>query len=458
MLPAWQSQNAFTSQIRGLVQAVRNANDGISLAQTAEGALSQTGENLQRIRELALQSANATNSSEDRKALQSEVNALQAEITRVADTTRFNGRVILDGNFSQQMFQVGANVNEAIAVTIRGASATDLANSAVTAASSTTASQGTGAVTAAAAALPATNTIAAQTLTFNTADGAQTQAVGAGDTAAEIVAATNGANGPTGVSATATTVATLDNLSAAGVVTFSLGSSGGSTTTVSANVTSTTDLTNLADSINDNSGTTGVTATLSSDRTSIELSDANGDDIQITDFTSTAAGATIGLTGSGNATGISLTDAGTDSAVVSGTVTFNSARDYSVESSIAETAGSVLNVAANVAVGSTRSTVASIDIGSADGALSALAVVDSALSMISSQRANLGAVQNRFESTIANLSNTAENASAARSRIRDADFAAETAELTRAQILQQAGLAVLSQANVAPQSVLSLLQ
>ncbi len=454
----------FTSQIRGLTQAIRNANDGISLAQTAEGALAQTSENLQRIRELALQSANATNSAEDRKALQAEVNALQAEITRVADTTRFNGQLILDGNFSQQLFQVGANLNETIGVTIRGASAVDLSNNAVTAESSTTANQGTGAVTAAAATLPANNTIAAQTLTFNTSDGAQTLAISAGQTAAEIAAAVNGSSGPTGVTATATTTATLDTLSAAGVVTFTLGSSGGASTTISANVASTTDLTALADSINDASGTTGITAELSSDLATITLKDANGDDIQITNFSHSTDLSTIQLTGSGNATGVTLTDddgagaAENDSAVVSGVVTFNSAEQFSVQSSIAETAGSILNVAAATAVGSTEATVASIDIGNVDGALAALAIVDSALGTISSQRADLGAVQNRFESAISNLSTTVENASAARSRIRDADFAAETAELTRAQILQQAGLSVLSQANVNPQNVLALLQ
>ncbi|MDJ0652705.1 MAG: flagellin, partial [Xanthomonadales bacterium] len=453
----------FTSQIRGLTQAIRNANDGISLAQTAEGALSQTSENLQRIRELALQSANATNSAEDRQALQAEVNALQSEITRVADTTRFNGQLILDGNFSQQLFQVGANVNEAIGVTIRGASGSDLANNSVLAANTETA-EGTGSATNSTPTLPTVNDIAAQTLTFNTKDGAQTLGVSAGQTAAEIAAAVNGSNGPTGVTATATTTAILDSLSAAGVVSFTLGSSGDASTTISANVAATTDLTAIADAINDNSGTTGISASISSDLTTVTLSDQNGDDIEITDFTSSTDGATIDFVGSAEATPTTLEDddgagaAENDSAVASGTVTFNSPNQFSVQSSIAAADGSILDAAANTAVGSTESTVSGIDIGTVQGALDALAVVDSAIATISSQRADLGAVQNRFESAITNLSTTVENASAARSRIRDADFAAETAELTRAQILQQAGLSVLSQANLNPQSVLSLLQ
>ena len=457
----------FTSQIRGLTQAIRNANDGISLAQTTEGALTQSGENLQRIRELSLQAANATNSASDRKALQAEVDALKSEINRIAETTRFNGQRVLDGNFTQQLFQVGANINESIGVSIRGASATDLDNNAVTAKSSTTANQGTGAVAAAAETLPGTNVIAEQTLTFNTSDGAQTLDIAAGDTAAEIAAAVNGSNGPTGVSATAVTTATIDTLSDAGVVTFSLGATNNTTATISANVTDKDDLTALADAINDQSGKTGISATLSSDRASIELKNSAGEDIQIENFLSTTADATIDVTGSGNATGVTLTTttaAGPpavvplDSTVVSGEVTFNSSEDFSVESDVAETAGSVLNVAADTAVGSASTSVADIDISTAQGALDALAVVDSALATISSQRADLGAVQNRFESAIANLSTTLENSSAARSRIRDADFAAETAELTRAQILQQAGLSVLAQANVAPQNVLSLLQ
>lgn len=449
----------FTSQIRGLTQAIRNANDGISLAQTAEGALGQTSENLQRIRELALQSSNATNSAEDRKALQQEVNALQSEINRVADTTRFNGKVILDGNFNQQFFQVGANLNEVIGVTIRGSAATDLSNFAVTAESSTTANQGSGAVTNPAATLPTANTIAGQTLTFNTSDGAQTLAITAGQSASSIAAAINGTNGPTGVSAQASTTATLDTVSATGVVSFSLGSSGDATTTVSANITDVNDLTSLADAINDSSGTTGISASLAANRQSITLTDANGDDINIENFTHSAGGTeSIDVTGSGNAGGESLTTGGTDSAVVSGTVTFNSSNSFSVSSSVAETAGSILNVAANVAVGSTESSVADVDISTVSGAQNALAIIDSALQTISSERASLGAVQNRFESAITNLSNTVENASAARSRIRDADFAAETAELTKAQILQQAGLSILSQANANPQNVLALLQ
>ena len=119
----------FTSQINGLNQAIRNANDGTSLAQTAEGALNETTALLQRMRELAVQSANATNSATDRSALQSEVDQLKQEINRIASTTEFNGRTLLDGSFTSQAFQVGANSNQTISISIENASGSGLGNS-----------------------------------------------------------------------------------------------------------------------------------------------------------------------------------------------------------------------------------------------------------------------------------------------------------------------------------------
>jgi flagellin len=247
-------------------------------------------------------------------------------------------------------------------------------------------------------------------------------------------------------------------------VSFSLGSTGGNAKTVTAVITDTNDLTALADAINTESGTTGVSATLGANLATISLKNSQGEDITIADFTSSVTGSavTAAITGAdGNATTLSengtpATD--TDSTRVAGTVTFNSASAFSAESSVANTAGSVFGVAATIEVSSTSATVADIDISDIDGALSALSIVDSALTSIVSQRADLGAVQNRFDSAISNLATTVENASAARSRIRDADFAAETAALTKSQILQQAGLSVLGQANANPQNVLALLQ
>jgi len=443
----------FGSQIRGLNQAMRNANDGISLSQTAEGALAETGNLLQRMRELSVQSANSTNSASDRAALQSEVNQLKSELDRIAGSTEFNGLKLLDGSFQAQNFQVGANANQTISVSVTGASGSDLANYKVSGANGTN-QQGTGATATAAATLPANNVIAAQTLTVSGASGTGTASILAGDSAYTVASKVNTISGTTGVTATAKTTATLSGVSASGTVTMTLGS-GGSTATVSAAVT-TTDLSALAKEINDKSGTTGVTATVSGG--TLTFAQADGKDIRLADFTHSVATSTATFKGSAEGTGVTLTDGGNDSSIASGSVTFNSPSSYSVSSSVANTAGSILNVAASTAVGSTKNAVSSVDIGSFTGASDALVIIDSALSKVSSIRADLGAIQNRFQSTISNLQTTSENLSAARSRIRDADFAAETASLTRGQILQQAGVAMLAQANSLPNNVLSLLR
>jgi flagellin len=444
----------MTAQIRGLNQAVRNANDGVSLAQTAEGALTQSGNLLQRLRELAIQSANSTNSASDRGALQAEVNQIKDELNRVASTTTFNGLKVLDGTFVNQNFQVGADANQTIGVSIAAVAAADLANYGVTG-TSTSANQGTGQGTAAATALPANNTIASQTLSISGAKGTATASISAGDSAYTVATKVNAQSGTTGVTAKATNSATLGTLSANGTVTLTLGS-GSSTATISAAVT-TTDLSALQKAINNVTGTTGITATVSGG--TITLSQADGKDIRISDFAHSTGAGTIVVTPAG-ADAVTLTDGGgdTDSTIVAGSVTFSSSETYSVSSSVANSAGSVLDVAANTAVSATASLVSAIDIGTQNGAQSAIDVIDSALAKVNGIRADLGAVQTRFELAISNLQTTSENLSAARSRIEDADFAAETANLTRAQILQQAGVAMLAQANALPQNVLTLLR
>ena len=447
----------MTSQVRGLNQATRNANDGVSLAQTAEGALAESGNALQRIRELALQSANATNSASDRAALQSEVNQLKSEIDRIAGTTEFNGLKLLNGSFSAQTFQVGANANQTISVTIAGAGTSQLANNYVNAVNATV-QQGTSSTVAANATPPAANTIAAQNLTVSGTLGSSLVAVALGDSAYTIANNVNAKEGSTGVTARAYNTAQLKTLSAAGTVTLTLGS-GSTTSTVSAAVT-TTDLSALSTEINKVSGTTGVSATVAGGV--LSLIQADGKDIVISNFTHSTASSTIVATAT-NAAGaaadpITLTDAAADSTIVSGYVEFDSNNSFSVSSSIAAAAGSILNVAANTSVGSAQSLLNGVDISTVAGANSAIAVIDASLKTVSSIRADLGAVQNRFTAVITNLQATSENISAARSRIRDADFAEETANLTRAQILQQAGIAMLAQANALPNNVLTLLR
>lgn len=448
----------FTSQINGLNQAVRNANDGISLAQTAEGALQESGNILQRIRQLAIQSANDSNSAGDRKALQAEVSQLTSELNRIANTTTFNGKKVLDGSFAGQKFQVGADANQTINVTISDARATALGNYAYTS-TNTTAANGISVATAAAAALAANN-YNTQDITINGSLGQSTilaATLADGSTARTVAAEVNNVTGSTGVTAAARTEATISGLSAAGTFNFSLYGQNTSAIQISATVTSTSDLTAIRDAINAQTGLTGITA--EGTGSSLSLVQAEGYNIALEGVSATGS-ATLNLTGAEGAAATLGAATTTDSSTVGGRVTFNSENAFTVSSSVAGAAGGLFGTgaAANAGVTGTLAAVGSVSISTQTGANSAISVLDAAIQKLNSIRADLGAVQNRFGSTISNLETTSENLEAARSRVRDADFAAETAALTRGQILQQAGTAILAQANALPNGVLSLLR
>jgi flagellin len=311
--------------------------------------------------------------------------------------------------------------------------------------------------------ISAGNNVAAQTLTINGEASATVDVVADSD-ARTIAAQINQVSDSTGVTATGRTTATLGNLSLDGVVSFTLNGE-----SISSNVAS-NDLTALVNTINDKTSSTGITATLSLDKASIELVQDTGENISVLNFDSSVAEAgagaqTVSMTlagATGNATTLQaggVNDGTRDSAVVGGTVEFKSvSTTFSVSSSLGEVSSSLFSGNANDLQASANNAVSSIDISSVAGANSAIDIADGALARIDGIRADLGAIQNRFESTISNLNTTVENLSAARSRIQDTDFAAETANLTRAQILQQAGVAMLAQANALPQLVLSLLQ
>lgn len=453
----------MTSQIRGVDQARRNANDGISLAQTAEGALAQSSEILQRIRELAVQSANATNSAGDRKALNAEVNQLVTELNRIASDTSFNGLKILDGSYQAQQFQVGADANQTIGISLAGARTTDLRNN-LTGLYSGTANSGLGEATAAASTPAAGNGVAAQILTVAGSSGTDTVSIGNNDKADVIATAINNKSGTTGVNARALSTAYLDQITSAGTVSFTL-NGGGTATVVTAQITATTDFTEIATAINNVSAKTGVTARLDDAKTQIILEQKEGKDITIQDFTNTGGGtgrvygqnfdATTDKRFESDTTGaVTLTSGGTDSTRIAGVVEIYSERGFTVTSDTGNTVNTTGTTAsASVSINMTAADVSTIDLSN-----QTLKIVDASLAQLSRMRADLGAVQNRFMNTIANLQTTSENVSASRSRIRDADFAQETANLTRAQILQQAGVAMLAQANNIPQNVLSLLK
>lgn len=453
----------FTSQINGLNQAVRNSNDALSLTTTAEGALGETTALLQRVRELAVQSANSTNSASDRTALQAEVNQLLTEVDRIATTTTFNGVKLLDGSFTSKDFQVGSESGETIAVTLSGAAKSDLgvnrlfgntddANSGMSAAKLST----TGSLPAA-----GVSPIQAQTVTITGAQGTTTASIVDGDSAASIATKVNALESSTGVSATASNVAKLDTLSADGTVSFTLGDGAGNTATISAAVTQ-TDLTNLKDAINNTTSSHGITATVAAGE--LTLTQAQGRDIDIENFDHSTATSTINFDSTDEAgavkDSITLVDgsATADSGTVGGFVTLKSNDSFSASSTLAGSTGSIFDGLANISATSSASNLTSVSIATAAGAVAALDVLDGAIASLSAERAAIGATQNRFESVVSNLTLASQNATSARSAIVDADFAAETAALTRGQILQQAGIAVLAQANAAPQNVLALLQ
>ena len=456
----------MSSQINGLNQAARNANDGISLAQTAEGGLSTATDLLQRMRTLTVQAANGTNSSSDRTSVQQEIGQLQQELNRVANTTQFNGKNLLDGTMNNAQFQVGANSGQTINFSIGSAQASALGNNNVKAdGSMTTAVKGTAAGT-----IPA-NSVVDQDLTIQ-GNGASSGAIAiaAGDSAKVVADKINNASGSTNVTASATTEVTLGDFANTGTVSFDLQGApkaDGTTAnpvTISAQVNNSKDLSALTKAINDQAGQTGITAVADLTAGTIKLTQSQGYDIGIKNNGAAAAGATgVTVTGS-TGTAATLVEAGTaeDTVNVGGQINFNSPNSFTVASSVA-TGGITSGAAANAAFSSSLKSVASIDVtttasGIPTGANDALQIIDSALANISNARASLGAVQNRFTNTISNLQATSENLSAARSRIQDTDFAAETASLTRGQILQQAGTAMLAQANSLPNGVLSLLR
>lgn len=351
-----QISNRLTSQVNGLSVAVRNANDGISLAQTAEGALQQSTNILQRMRDLSLQAANGSNNTNDRASIQKEVGQLKEELTRISTTTTFGGQKLLDGSFGSKEFQVGSNANETIKVSIGKMDISSLSGSV------------------------AEKQVASASVTSDS---------------------------------TATTVAAGKG----GDIDIQIGKGSKITVTVADG----DDVDTLVSRIN-SKAIDGLTASNDGGKlklaSSVNSGDAKDSTIKVTDS-------------SGNANDTAAEVFGTK---------VTSADD------------------ASVTVAAQTKFLKDVDVSSASGAQDAIQIIDGAIKQIDSQRADLGAVQNRFDNTISNLQNISENSAAARGRIQDTDFAAETANMSKNQVLQQAGTAILAQANQLPQAVLSLLR
>ena len=558
----------FTAQIRGVNQAGRNANDGISLAQTAEGDLAQISNNLQRIRELAVQSANATNSASDRVSLNNEATTLVVENDRIASTSSFNGIKLLDGTFTAQNFQVGANgtSNDVVAVSsissarsnslgvgasssystvtnggnlnkavglasgqlslngvAVGASQTDGVSSsyalssgmalaaainAISGNSNVNATVSSTTVAGASVTTSFTTALTAGAVTINGVDigalSATTTAVGRG---AQVAAAINLKTSQTGVTAVASTTTgavslsaadgrniivagttgatasvglgaggtTYGNLTAGGGITLAAATTSNAAGTIFINgvdvgaISAGTSIADKGDkiaaAINAQTARTGVTATNTAGAISLTGGVYNN---SATDNTLTGSGA-VTLTGLAAAGGTALTVAVPATglqAVSRSIVTLSSSSANGINLATNDTgalAGGVANftgltTAFTAATTTAGAGVSALDLTSASGAQAALATVDSAITTVNSTRAALGAYQARFTSVVASLAITGENLTASRSRVQDADFAAETANLSRSQILQQAGTAMVAQANQLPQGVLALLR
>jgi flagellin len=419
--------NGMTSQINGLNQAVQNANDGVSLTQTANGALSEITTDLQTIRDLAVQSLNATNSANDRQSLNDQVTQLEADIDSVATTTSFNGVNLLDGSFQGQVFQTGANVGDSISIgSIASARSADLGQ--------------TYTATSASGALTGGTTVNLAALTINNT------AIGTGTVntdAYSLASAINAAN-LTGVTATAA-ANTLAGTTYAGTaaLTGTIQIDGVATGTITTSGVEATDLANVTSAINAISAATGVTATNNGNNVSLSnaSSSSSGSNIVLAyTGTLTAAGSGVGAAGTKTSTyTVNYAGVAGGQLVIGGTVTNSGLTAATTVSALSGTSLANTNV---LTVAASNATITS---------------VDAALQQIDSTGAQLGAYQARFQAAVTGLQTASTNLSSARSTIQDTDYAAATSQLTQSQILQQAGTAMVAQANEIPQNVLTLL-
>ena len=540
------------SQVLGLNQAIRNATDGQALLDTAEGAQNEVVNLLQRLRQLAVQSSNDTNSAIDRLYIEKEADQILAEVNRISDQTRWNGMKLLDGTFDSVQFQLGANRAEDVDLSIRSVAANDVGTHRV---------EGTASHLAGVA-----DSIDSHNLTVAGHVGSKVLTVAANASAKTVAATVNQNTELTGVSATAVTKAEIAKLHATGNVGFTIGNGTDSATITTTNIASVSDLTDLRDAINDKSGTTKITADIvNNDKSRIILTHATGEDIIIsgisagimtvrslgadetdtnsmgsTDTTAmmvigtraaaaaslstavqTAASGTVATIATTTHVGskITLTSASDDStktATITGlnldgeTVTesltmangaatsanqyasiisivaseqsagtlavgvaaqdstagatfvghmqFDSVRSFSVTSSAGSAASDNFTGGGTTADASTFLNVGTVDLATVSNSEKALSIIDGALSMVDLSRAEQGALSNRLDNTVSNLTNVVLNTESSQSSIQDADFAKESSALTKAQILAQASTSMLAQANASKQTILALLQ
>ncbi|HIF9064900.1 TPA: flagellin [Photobacterium damselae] len=470
-----QISNRLTNQTNGLNVAMRNANDGVSMAQTAEGAMQESTKIMERMRELALQSANGSNSDKDRDAMQKEMGQLQSEMNRIADTTSFGGQNLLDGSFDTKTFQIGANSNETQSLNLMDVSSHALGQTYKSFGSDSAATAPTLKASATAGTPNSDGSVSIKV-------GGKSHDIALGydisaDALAEKINNIEGLSGVTVTQGADTTPAQDAKMNIS-----ELAMAAGTTGTLSLNGKD-IDLTQFAGTdvssdanalnnkviaeINKHADETGITATLkagTSGAGSIDLVAADGKAINAS--ATIKGGATTGNAAIklGDNTKIESTGgnaAKSDSEVAKSIAAVKG--DFSIDFATAKLDASIKG---DVLVGSTKidqksgtttESVASLDLSTQDGAQNAIDVLDAAMEQVDSKRAEIGAFQNRMNHTMSNLANINENVNASNSRIKDVDFAKETVNMTKGQILQQAGTSILAQAKQIPQSALSLL-
>lgn len=470
----------MTAQIKGLGQAIRNSTTSQQMIDTAEGAQNEVTNILQRLRELSVQSANDTNTALDRTAIQKEADQLVAEIDRISSQTTWNGMSLLDGSFTSKTLQIGADAGQTVSLSVSSTSSSNIGSNTMT----------SGGLLIIDEAASGTTAMAADSLTVTGSEGTATVTIAANKTAKEVAALFNAETSSTGVSASAVTIMEISANPAktgggatpnivAGGTTFSFTVNG---TAVASHTNTETDMRNMKDAINAVSGTTGVSAKMGATNADVILTDADGDNIVIDAFV-TGDDDTIlfvemqqedGETASGTVAADATNEVGHVGILKDDSV---STSDFGMVAgtgvvSLSDTAAfTVVGGDAGVAAGdgsnshfqgasktSTLVTVGASDLTTQAGAKSAISAIDGALNQVASRRASLGAISNRIDNTIANLTNINQNVQASRSSILDTDFSVETSQLTKSQILQQAATSMLAQANASKQSVLSLLQ
>ncbi len=456
----------MSSQLSGLNAASQNASNGVSMLQTADGGLASTTQLLQTMRSLAVQAANGTNSTTDLASLQAQITQLQAQVQQVASTTQYNGINLLDGTLSNLQFQTGANAGQTISFGISSAQQTALGNNVVSLTGGAGQAGGDSITEAGvvSSSVSAVNNVQAQTLTIQGNGTTSTVSIVASASAQTIATAVNNLTTTTGVKAVASTTATLA-FTAAGTQSFTING-----IAVNSSYSVSSGYGDAVNAINAQTGNTGVTASLSS--AGITLTNSTGADLAVAN-TGTNNITLAGTVNTGTqaapvftaGTAVTLSSAAstTNTSVVGGNLTFSSQSGFAMTTSVgtASTGGLFGVVTAN---GSTLNTVGGINVstlsssGAPIGANAALNIIDSAIAQVNTSRGKLGALQNRFTATVSNLQTAALNLTSSLSTVQDADFAKETSNLSRSQILQQAGTAMLAQANSLPNGVLALLR